>query len=343
MTDSSGSVPLGGIATGIGSWPGTDPREAATIVVGELGDLPHIVELPARGVGADMIGRAGALLIDLHFDTTTRGYRLTARQGNAARRSSVFLRDDLDALEEAWGTAGFNGLGKTVKVQTCGPLTLAAEVELANGHRVITDSGALRDFSESLAEGLSQHVAEVARRLDAKVLVQIDEPLLSDVLNGSLRGVTSMDSIGAMPAPDALNFLDTVIDAANAPVLVHNCASSPPLELLRRSHASYVGIDVAQLEPADLDGIGELLEAGKGVALGLVPSTDTPAVRKWRDLAEPALQLVDRLGFPRATLGSKVIVTPSCGLAGASDAWARKALRLSTEVARAFAEEPESL
>jgi len=52
--------------SGVGSWPGTAPREAAEVVVGELaGALAHIVELPARGVGADMLGRGGALLVDV--------------------------------------------------------------------------------------------------------------------------------------------------------------------------------------------------------------------------------------------------------------------------------------
>ena len=51
-------------ATGIGSWPGTSARQAAEIVVGELHTLPHLVELPARGVGADLIGRTLALLGD---------------------------------------------------------------------------------------------------------------------------------------------------------------------------------------------------------------------------------------------------------------------------------------
>jgi hypothetical protein len=44
-------------ATGIGSWPGTSPRRAAEVIVGELHQLPYLTELPARGVGADMIGR----------------------------------------------------------------------------------------------------------------------------------------------------------------------------------------------------------------------------------------------------------------------------------------------
>ena len=35
-----------GAATGIGSLPGTDPAEAAALVLGELPDLPHLPELP---------------------------------------------------------------------------------------------------------------------------------------------------------------------------------------------------------------------------------------------------------------------------------------------------------
>ena len=53
--------------------------------------------------------------------------------------------------------------------------------------------------------------------------------------------------------------------------------------------------------------------------------------------------LVDRLGIKRSTLRDQILVTPGCGLAAASNSWARKALRLSVETARAFAEEPESL
>ncbi|MCV7092301.1 methionine synthase, partial [Mycobacterium interjectum] len=44
--------------SGVGSWPGAAARPAAEVVVGELaGALAHIVELPARGVGADPLGR----------------------------------------------------------------------------------------------------------------------------------------------------------------------------------------------------------------------------------------------------------------------------------------------
>ncbi len=38
--------------------PGTDPAEAVRIVAGELPDFPY---LPARGRGADLIGRTAGL------------------------------------------------------------------------------------------------------------------------------------------------------------------------------------------------------------------------------------------------------------------------------------------
>ncbi|EUA37251.1 cobalamin-independent synthase, Catalytic domain protein [Mycobacterium avium subsp. avium 2285 (R)] len=109
-------------ASGVGSWPGTVAREAAEVVVGELaGALAHIVELPARGVGADMLGRAGALLVDVAIDTVPRGYRLVARPGAVTRRAISLLDEDMDALEEAWEAAGLRNDGRVVKVQAPGP------------------------------------------------------------------------------------------------------------------------------------------------------------------------------------------------------------------------------
>ncbi|WP_280235504.1 methionine synthase [Nocardia cyriacigeorgica] len=332
-----------GVATAIGSWPGTDAREAAAIAVGELPGLAHLVELPARGVGADTIGRASALLIDLRFDTTPRGYRLADRPGGVSRRACDLLRTDIDALDEAWETAGLRGSGRVVKVQAVGPLTLAAEVELRAGHRALTDRGAVRDLSESLAEGLSRHVAEVGKRLDAPVVLQLDEPDLTAVLDGSLRGASVLNTVRALPEPEALALVDAVIAAQDVPVLIHTCAAPPALDFLRRSTASAVGFDMSTIGTAELDGIGEILDGGKDLVLGLVPTTAPATPVTWRDIAEPGVRLIDRLGFPRRSLGTRIAVSPACGLAGASTEWARRALRLAVDVADAYSDDPDSL
>ncbi|TDP41881.1 methionine synthase [Nocardia ignorata] len=334
---------VGGIATGIGSWPGTDPREAAATIIGELPDLAHLVELPQRGIGADMIGRVSALLVDLRFDSTTRGYRLAARPGAVSRRARDLLQFDLDAIEEAWETTGLVGTGRVVKLQSAGPLTLAAEVELPGGHRILTDTGAVRDLSESLAEGLARHADEVRRRLGAEVVIQLDEPQLTTVLDGSLRGPSILNTISALPEPEALRILDTVIDAQSAPVLLHTCASRPALATIGRTAAAGISFDASTITTADLDVLGDIVDRGKKIALGLVPTEQPAAPTTWRAIAEPAVRLIDRLGFPRTTLATQVLATPGCGLAGAPLDWARKALSLSTDVARAFTEDPESI
>ncbi|WP_068156695.1 methionine synthase [Rhodococcus phenolicus] len=339
MTAAPGPGSWAGVATGIGSWPGVDARESAAVILGELAALPHLVELPARGLGADMIGRASALLVDLHLDGTTTGYRLTGRRGAIAARAEDLLHQDLDGFEEAWENAGL-GSGRTVKVQSAGPLTLAAHTELTTGRRVLTDPGAVRDLSESLGEGLSRHAAEITRRTGAAVVVQLDEPALPDVLAGTLKGRTILETVAAVPEPEAQHVLDTTIEATRRPVAVHCCGGTVPTALLRASAADAVALDVDRV--SDLDGIGELLDAGTTLLLGLVPTTAPATPPTWREAAAPAVTLIDRLGFPRTVLRS-VAVTPACGLAGADPAWARTALRLTRDVAAAFAEDPESL
>ncbi|WP_280511532.1 methionine synthase [Nocardia farcinica] len=339
----SGELVRGGVATGVGSWPGTDPREAAATVLGELPDLAHLVELPERGVGADMIGRVSALLVDLRFDTSTRGYRLTPRPGAVSRRARDLLRADLDALEEAWETSGSAGTGRVLKLQSAGPLTLAAQVELPNGHRALTDPGAVRDLADSLAEGLAGHAEEVRARLGAEVVLQLDEPSLAAVLAGTLRGVSALDTVRALPEPEAQAVLDRVIDAQSAPVVLHSCADRPPLALLRRTAAAALAVDVSTLGTADLDHLGEALDSGTRLVLGLVPTTEPAGEFGWREAAEPGVRLIDRLGFPRTLLATHILVAPACGLAGAPLSWARRALTLAAEVTRAYTESPESL
>jgi methionine synthase II (cobalamin-independent) len=330
-------------ATGIGSWPGVSPREAAEVVVGELGSLPHLVELPERGVGADMIGRAGALLVDIVFDTVPRGYRIAARPGAVARRAASLLDEDVDALEEAWEKAGGAQSGRTVKVQAPGPITLAAHLELANGHRAITDPGAVRDLAASLAEGVAVHRAELARRLGVPVVVQYDEPTLPAALAGRLTGVSTLSPVHPVDEALAATLLDDCVAAAGGEVLLHSCASHLPWKLLQRSTLSAISVDVSTLEPDDLDGIGEFLESGRTVMLGVVPVSAPERRPSVDEVAAAAAAVTDRLGFARSVLRERIGVTPACGLAGATTQWARTAIELAQKTADGFAEDPEGI
>lgn len=330
--------------SGVGSWPGSAARQAAEVVVGELaGALAHIVELPARGVGADMLGRAGALLVDVAIDTVPRGYRLAARPGAVTRRAISLLDEDMDALEEAWEAAGLRNDGRVVKVQAPGPITLAAGVELANGHRAITDPGALRDLAASLAEGVAAHRAAMARRLEAEVVVQFDEPSLPRALGGGLSGVTSLSPVPPIDEAVAAGLLDTCAQTVGGEVLLHCCTSGVPWDLLQRSAFRAVSVDAGTLDAADLDGIAEFVESGRTVALGVVACTTPPRRPSAEEVAAAVVALTDRLGFARSALRDRVGVTPACGLAGATPEWARSAIELARKAAEMFAHDPDAI
>ncbi len=330
---------LDGAATGVGSMPGTDPREAAAVVAGELPVLPALPELPARGVGADMIGRTAGLLVDIAVEVRPSGYRVTAKPGRDQRRAVDLLRTDLDAFDEALDAVR----PPWVKVQAAGPWTLAASVELHSGHTVLTDRGAVREVAASLTEGLRAHVAEVAARTGATVLLQLDEPSLPAVLTGRVPTPSGYGTVRAVSETAAADVLRDLIAAVGVPVAVHCCADRPPLGVLASVGAVALGVDATlpsvagrTASPAALDALGAVWDAGTPLLLGIVPARDPGGRPTIRALARTAFDLADRLGFDRDRLAHLAVPTPTCGLADADPAWARRALTLCRELGDAF-------
>ncbi|WP_229071239.1 methionine synthase [Actinoplanes sp. DH11] len=320
-----------GSATGIGSLPGTDIAEAQRIVLGELPALPHLPELPARGPGADMIGRGAGFLVELPVQLYAGRWQIAARPGKDMRRTADLLERDLDQLTDQGD--GFTG---TVKVQATGPWTLAANLDLPIGGRILRDPGAVRDLTDSLGEGLRRHVADVRKRLPgATVLLQLDEPSLPAVLAGRVPTESGLSAYREVDGPAAATHLRTVVSAAGAPVVVHCCAPGLPLQVVRDAQAVAVALDLSQVK--ELDPLGEAIEAGLGVFAGAVESAD-PSRPDAKRIAERVATLWQRLGFPAARLPEQVVITPACGLAGATPASARAVLTAITEAGRRISE-----
>lgn len=328
--------PAQGTATGVGSLPGTEPREAAAMVVGELPDLPHLPELPGRGPGADLVGRAAALLVDLHVDLQPSGWRLVDRAGMDERRARSYLGQDLDELE-----AHADGFVGPVKLQVCGPWTAAASLQLPRGEPVLKDAGALRDLVASLTEGLLSHVADLRARLPgAEPVLQLDEPSLPAVLAGAVRSSSGATTVPGVKVTDAEDVLSGIVTALRVPVVVHCCASRPPVALARRAGAAAVSVDLTLLGEDMDDELGELIDSGGVLMAGLVPSVSASegSLSGVTATVEPVRRLWRRLGLDQQQMADQVVVTPTCGLAGASPPYARAALSRAREAARALTE-----
>jgi hypothetical protein len=318
------------VATGVGSLPGTDIHEAVGIVLDELPDFPHIPELPARGPGADLIGRGAGLLVELPVELYAARWRATSRPGRDVRHARDLLERDLDAVTDL--TEGYTG---RFKLQACGPWTLAASVELAGGGPMLRDEGAVRDLVDSLTEGLRLHVDKAAARLPgAQLVLQLDEPSLPAVLAGQIPTESGFGTLRAVEPSVVRQALTAIIGSLPVPVAVHCCAPDVPIELIRESGAAAIGVDLALLK--DLDALGEAVDAGVllyagAVATGPPPSGRAPAPA---EIADRIREPWNRLGFSARELARQVVVTPACGLAGAAEWYVRPLLTACREAQR---------
>ena len=315
-------------STGIGSWPGTDMADAIKISLAECPELPFLPELPARGAYAGMIGRSTALLAGLAVDLQPAGWRLTDGSGSDHRRAINTLRQDLDLLEEhAQGYVG------PLKYAVAGPWTLAATMERPRGDRVLADYGARRDLAQSLAEGVGEMILEMRRRLpETQPVVQLDEPLLPSVLAGAVPTASGFSRHRLVDIAELREALTHVVDGLRAAdgteVLVHCCAADPPIALAHEAGARGVLVDLDQLKHGDWDVVGAALEDDRWIGLGALPTAagTAPTSLGPDEVARRVLTPLRSIGVdPDRT--AQLIISPACGLAGASAQAALTALR----------------
>jgi methionine synthase II (cobalamin-independent) len=313
--------------------PGDNPLEAAREIADDLPDFPHLPELPGRGPGADITGRAAALLVDIPTEISPRGWRIAERPGRDVRRARSYLSADLDAIEEV-----LDGYEGPLKLQVAGPWTLAATLEQPRSlEAALADPGLVADLAGSLAEGVAAHVAEVAKRLPGATLaVQIDEPALPAVINGA---VPTASGYGRLRVPDEEILrarLGQVIAAAGRESIVHCCSHEYPFGIIMGLGVRALSLDLSQLRTPDYDRLAAAAEAGLGFLFGLDFSERiglTP-----RAAADSIAEVWRRMAQPPARCAEQVVITPACGLAGSSPQGARRTLKLVAEAARILPE-----
>jgi len=333
--------------------PGTSPAEAMRVVAGELPDFPYLPELPDRGPGADLTGRTAALLVEIPVEVTPRGWRLAERPGRDVARAKTMLSSDLDVMEEVLD--GFRG---PLKIQLCGPWTLAATLELPRTLNVaIADPGAVADLTASLAEGAAAHAAEVAKRVPgAQLVVQFDEPALAAVAGGEVPTASGLSRLRPVEAETLRERLAQVIASTGKYTVVHSCSTAVPFGLIRTAGADALSFDLSQLRRGEEDAVAEAAEAGLGLLTGVIPAVQAPDAgttrltaptgtvapgdgsAEARQAAERVIRLWRRLGLPLDTCPEQAVITPACGLAGASPDQARAALTRCREAGSMLAE-----
>ncbi|WP_457967787.1 hypothetical protein M1E17_15805 [Arthrobacter sp. D1-29] len=322
-------------ATGLGSWPGEDPLEAARIIRGELGSphMPYLAELPDRGVGSDAVGRTASLLVEMAVDVQPNGWRLVDRPGKDYRRAASALSTDINVLADVAGAE--ERPASEIKVQLLGPLSLAAGLHLHNGERALIDYGARRDVAESLAAGVGSYLARVSSAVPgARLVVQVDEPDIAAVLAGTIPTSSGYRTLRAVGGQEAIESWRVVIESLRAAGAAEIAVAVPeieaPFERILAAGADAIAVPLKALTSRQWEQLAEALEGGTrlwagvlDVGVGTLPKVAGAVDSVWRPWHE--------LGLPASTL-STLRVTPSAGLAGLTPSTATAVLTRLTQV-----------
>jgi methionine synthase II (cobalamin-independent) len=225
------------------------------------------------------------------------------------------------------------GYAGPLKVQVTGPLTLAAAVERPRGDKMLADHGARRDLAEVLAAGLATHLADLNRRFPGVDLhVQVDEPAMRSVIEGTIPTASGWATHRRVDPPEAdvlLRHLVEVIAAAGAVPVLHSCGPDVPVDLLRGLGFAAISFDLSLTRPDDV--WAEALDSGVALWPGVIPAADGPLDRD--AILGRVEEFFNRLGFDGEATTELLVVTPTCGLAGASPRHAQAALATSQSVA----------
>ncbi|CAO0820323.1 Methionine synthase [Desulfarculales bacterium] len=335
-------------ATGIGTLPFMDPREAVDAVCDRLTAMPYWPQLPQRTAIEDMNLQYARALTPL-VATNLEERHLVAHPGLSREEAlAAFYERLLAGPEEGFGllpdeAAGFfvfrervaaAGAGQYpwLKGHVTGPLTLAASVLGSDGKALLYDD----EMAEAIAKGLGLAAAAQARQLapfGRPLMIFFDEPFLSGY--GSAFSPVNREKVIAL-----LSLAAQETRQRMPAVLGVHCCGNTDWGMLVES-----GLDVLNLDSAGFgehlllypEALKKLFARGGAVAWGAVPTIGYTGEETAQDLWAGLRGLLDKLvaqGFDPATLARQALVTPACGLGSLSQDKALAILDLTRQVAK---------
>lgn len=300
--------------------PGLAMPEVAERLETELAapHLPSVPALPRRGHHGAQLGRATALLSELPAELTSYGWRLTQRPGADRQRAERQLNADVDAVADVRGAAAESGAhaegAPGLVLHLLGPVSLAAQLAVPSGEKVLVDHGARRDVAASLAAGLGEHLAHVLRACQPSSLtVVLDEPDHSRVRAGAVPTVSGYRTIRSLPRDETRRMIGEVaaaVRAAGADRVLLDLGAPVAAEHLE-DHLTYgdervdgFGLPVTRLDTADWERTATLAEQGVEFLAALLHPGEVVGVDGAAPAAAPEVStLADRLAEPWRRLG----------------------------------------
>ncbi len=304
--------------TGIGSLPYTDPKEACQLIL-DSADIPFWPQLPHRS------------LLELMVAQYTEGFPFVKVEGEDIHVEPAGTEAESAFYETIAGKTGFpisreyaaglyafidiverkNLRFKTLKGHITGPLTFTLSLT-DKGKRPVYFDEEMRELSLELLKGKARWQIDLLRPFAEKVLIFIDEPVLSALGTSAYLGVSNEE------ASRMLREIVSHIRESGGIAGIHCCGKADwPLVLSSGIEVfnfdSYFFGDTLSLYPEE---IRSFIENNGFIAWGAIPTTDIIRETTLRDVSEKlerALTSLEMIGIPGERLRKQALLTPSCG------------------------------
>ncbi len=302
--------------TGIGSLPHTNVDEAVELVLGSF-DIPFWPQLPKLGFRELMIPQYSEGMPGLRVNEAKGDVSVERDEEEILRFYETCGEECRVAISEDYARGLHLFLKKIegksfdlLKGHVTGPLTYTLGLQDKDGKPAYFDEE-LREIALMLLGAKARWQVEILGKSAEKVIIFIDEPILSALGSTSYVGVSNEEALRLLRQTS-----DEIREAGGIPGI--HCCGRADWPLVMDSGVDIMNFDAYEfahtlgIYPAE---VTSFLEGGGIIAWGIVPTTEDIKKETEESIAELFGKAIDGLSekIPRDLLLRNIMLTPSCG------------------------------
>lgn len=331
------------LATGIGSLPQVEAKQACEFVLSFLPEIPFWPQLPQKSVSENMYWQYSENLPGAVYEGDRMFVRTTDNLIALEQFYEQFMAENINyfAISESWA-AGFYTLQNyhqqvktayAVKGQITGPISFGLQVTDENKRSLLYHEEG-KDILEKLLLRKANWQEKILKTLNSRVIIFLDEPYLSAF--GS--------AFTAINREQVTESLENVLTGIQSLTGIH-CCGNTDWSILLETSVDILSFDAYAYAENLLLYQGPLkkyLGRGGMIAWGIVPTeeellqivSEAVLVEKlekiWLELG--------KLGLDQEQLLASSLITPTCGLGTVSEPTAARALTLTRNISHLLRE-----
>jgi hypothetical protein len=334
------------LATGVGSMPHSETREAMRVMFENFSAIPYWPQLPKRDFRENMYAQFSEDLVGVQIDLPQEWMGLVKDDNTMAQVEAFYARyiednPDLFAVGQEYAAVlyALRDFGdalrnaKWIKGQVTGPISFGLKIVDQNLKPMLYD--------EALRDVLVKHIARKAQwqekflstvgahgRAPLRPNIFIDEPSLA------LIGA----SVVALNRDEVVRDLEEVFSALHCVTGTHCCGNTDWSMLLQTSVniISFDAYNYAENLALFAADVKRFLDRGGVLAWGIVPTVEDQIARETAESLtarlDAAVNLLVKKGLDHDLLYERALITPACGLGTVSLAAAERAFALTRGV-----------